>query len=118
MKIVDGFVIVFSIASYSSFLIAKEYYEYVMRTKEALCEVPIIIVGNKKDRERERQVSTREALEWANEINTPYIETSAQNNDNVNEMFFQIAKMTHEWKVKYNKFTVPKKTDSKTCKQM
>ena len=50
-----GFVLVFSLASKSSFLEISELREQIVRVKES-ANVPLVIVGNKSDLEDLRQV--------------------------------------------------------------
>ncbi|MEM1658483.1 MAG: Rab family GTPase [Candidatus Jordarchaeales archaeon] len=53
--------------------------------------VSIVIVGNKSDLVDERQVSLEEAMELAEKIGVPYIETSAKSGKNVIKVFEIIA---------------------------
>ena len=50
-----------------------------------------IIVGNKLDLENLRQVDYKESLDFAHKLNIDYIETSAKNNSNINELFSYIT---------------------------
>ena len=50
-------------------------------------DIAIILVGNKKDLEEERKVTTKEGEEFANKMGCHFFETSAQNNENINEIF-------------------------------
>lgn len=53
---------------------------------------PFVIVGNKADREAERQVGWSEAQTWArNNGGIPLFETSASQGSNINEAFEQAA---------------------------
>lgn len=47
----------------------------------------MILVGTKKDKENEREVSTGEALEFSRERGMAYFEVSALNEENVKEVF-------------------------------
>ena len=62
-------------------------------------KVPIVIVGNKKDLEHKRQVSTKEGQLLANEFNCPFFETSAAVRHNVDEMFVEVIRCIR-WKEK------------------
>ncbi len=53
--------------------------------------VSIVIVGNKSDLVDERQVSLDEAMEMADNLGLPYIETSAKSGKNVIKLFEFIA---------------------------
>jgi GTPase SAR1 family protein len=57
------------------------------------------LVGNKSDLVDKREVSTEEAKSVANRYNIPYIETSAKNSSNINDMFFTA---TNNYLLKYN----------------
>jgi small GTP-binding protein len=75
-------IIVFSLANRGSF------YDLAMWIRELQREAPgtpIILVGNKKDLNRE--VSVEEAKKVAHEHGAPYFETSAANGENIKEIF-------------------------------
>lgn len=57
-------------------------------------KIPLILVGNKTD--LERQVSTEEGLSVANSIGLPFIETSAKEETNVQKAFFLLGEMVLE----------------------
>eukprot|EP00656_Telonema_subtile_P032579 TRINITY_DN3580_c0_g1_i2.p1 TRINITY_DN3580_c0_g1~~TRINITY_DN3580_c0_g1_i2.p1 ORF type:complete len:105 (-),score=23.97 TRINITY_DN3580_c0_g1_i2:193-507(-) len=50
------------------------------------------IVGNKCDRERERQVSAEEGASYAESVGAVYHNTSAKLNRGIEETFFDLAK--------------------------
>ena len=50
-------------------------------------KIPIILVGNKKDLEKERIISEKEGLEIAKQKNYLFYETSAKTGENVNQIF-------------------------------
>ena len=54
--------------------------------------ISMVLVGNKKDLENERQVSFDEAKEFADKYELPFYETSTKNGENVNEIFEDSAK--------------------------
>ena len=60
--------------------------------KYASDNVKILLVGNKCDLEKDRQVSIQEGQELANKLNIPFIEASARNKMNVNEVFAEIVR--------------------------
>jgi len=54
---------------------------------------PFVVLGNKADLDN-RQVSQKRAQGWCQtKSNTPYFETSAKENRNVEQAFMEIAKM-------------------------
>ena len=58
-------------------------------------EIPIILIGNKVDlvAERGRQIEIDKTENYAKEINSNYIETSAKTGENVEEAFFELARL-------------------------
>lgn len=68
---------VYSITSPSSFEKVKEIRESIKWTKDSDC-VPIILVGNKKDLEKDRKVDTAAVEAFAQQIGCPSMEASAK----------------------------------------
>ncbi|MFX0028778.1 MAG: Rab family GTPase [Candidatus Hermodarchaeota archaeon] len=64
---------------------------WFQKVKELSGEIPIIILGNKIDRNNERTVSYEEAEKKANEFGVDCIETSAKTNENVDKAFESLA---------------------------
>jgi len=58
--------------------------------KNAGHRIPMIIVGNKKDLDNDRDTSEESAQEYADSLRVPYIETSAKTGYNVKEAFHLI----------------------------
>uniref|UniRef100_A0A094ZPK5 Ras-related protein Ral-A n=1 Tax=Schistosoma haematobium TaxID=6185 RepID=A0A094ZPK5_SCHHA len=93
----DGFIIVFSITDLASFCAVNDFMEKIALLRE-LGHVPIILVGNKVDLANQRNVSQREAFEYAARKNIEYIETSAKTNHNVQQVFYKMAKAVVDMK--------------------
>lgn len=55
MRAGEGFILVYSITSRSSFQFVKELYQQILRTKDK-DYFPVVLVANKSDLEYERQV--------------------------------------------------------------
>jgi len=55
-------------------------------------EITVVIVGNKCDREIDRQVPEEEALEWAKKYNAVHFNTSAKSGKGIEEAFQYLAK--------------------------
>lgn len=82
----SAYVIVYSIADRSSFESASELRIQLRRTHQA-AHVPIILVGNKADLARCREVSVEEGRACAVVFDCKFIETSATLQHNVTELF-------------------------------
>jgi len=54
---------------------------------------PMILIGNKIDLVREREVTTMEGLALAKLWNIPFFEISAKNNVNIDQILFEICYM-------------------------
>lgn len=87
----EGFLCVFSIIDADSFHAATELREQILRVKND-DGVPFILVGNKKDLEAKRQVTSAEAQTRARQWNVQYIETSAKTRDNVDKVFYELMR--------------------------
>lgn len=78
----NGYVLVYSISSRSSFEMIKIIRDKILDFT-GLETVSCVIVGNKSDLNIQRQVSVEEGKELAQQWNCPTIETSAKHNENV-----------------------------------
>ena len=89
----DGYIIVFSITSVTSFLevnAIKEQLNIVLDSDDNTL-IPIILVGNKCDLEEYRQVQSSDAQRLADEWKVKYFETSAKNKTNINRIFEELV---------------------------
>ena len=89
----DGYIIVFSITSVTSFLevnAIKEQLNMVLDVDNNTL-IPIILVGNKCDLEEYRQVHSSDAQRLAEEWKVKYFETSAKNKTNINRIFEELV---------------------------
>ncbi|KAJ3434781.1 ras family gtpase [Anaeramoeba flamelloides] len=90
IKETNIFLLVYSITDQSSFQFLKdEKYMDLMRVAPEEKEYSIIVIGNKKDLENERQVTTKEGEEFAEEIGAYFVESSAKT-DNLVPLFEKI----------------------------
>ena len=55
-------------------------------------DFPFIVMGNKCDRENDRQVSAMSAKDWCEDNNIKHFETSALENTNVDDAFLTMVK--------------------------
>lgn len=113
----EGFILVYSISSRSSFTRIPKFHQQILRVKESAQSssplgmgyrdsplnapigtgqgnpVPIMLVGNKSDRIIEREVSTQEGQAKARELGCEFVEASAKNCVNVEKAFFDVVRM-------------------------
>ncbi|KAI0171315.1 ras-like GTPase Ras2 [Pestalotiopsis sp. NC0098] len=106
----EGFVLVYSISSRSSFSRIKRFHHQIQRVKESVSSsptypgspiaaaapsqnVPIMLVGNKSDRVTEREVSTQEGHALARELGCEFVEASAKNCINVEKAFYDVVRI-------------------------
>ena len=111
----DGVMLVYDISELESFQNMKNWINIVKDFKD---KMPIIIVGNKKDKEEERIVSEEEGENLAKENETQFFETSACNGENIEKTFsFFSGKvfnyLMEEKKLANDNFTLEKPDKSK-----
>ncbi|KAJ3201607.1 Ras GTPase ras2 [Entophlyctis luteolus] len=117
----QGFLIVYSITSRETFFRVERFREQILRVKDAdevtyptaghgtpsasgansaaavaaaasLLTVPMILVGNKCDRQAEREVSREEGAALALRLQCDFIETSAKTRLNVERAFYNVVR--------------------------
>jgi len=89
----QGFLIVYSITSRSSFEEAVRHRDQVASMKEDIFQVPIVLVGNKADlSDTDREVTTLEGEELAKAWKVPFLESSAKTRTNIDEAFFGVVR--------------------------
>lgn len=86
----QGFIIAFSLTSKQSFHDIKLIREQIVRVK-GTDQVPIVLAANKMDL-AERDVTRDEINKLASEWNVPFIETSAKQCKNIDDLFTEIVK--------------------------
>ena len=91
----DCIILVYDISNRSSFYECKNYYCEEIK-KRCKINIKVMLIGNKKDLETERQVSFKEANDFALLNNYIYMETSCLLNENVFEAFEKIIEITEE----------------------
>ncbi|KAK0719525.1 ras family-domain-containing protein [Lasiosphaeria hispida] len=106
----EGFILVYSVSSRSSFSRIKRFHHQIQRVKESTASspsypgspiaainssapVPIMLVGNKSDRVSDREVSTQEGHALARELGCEFIEASAKNCINVEKAFYDVVRI-------------------------
>jgi len=91
MKTGQGFLLVFSITSQSSFYELAELREQIRRIKED-DNVPMVLIGNKSDLEDDRAIPRPRAFAVSRDWNIPYFETSARRRANVDDAFVDLCR--------------------------
>lgn len=111
----EGFVLVYSITSRSSFSRIQKFYNQIQRVKDSSNAgsptsggylssplspsisnfqgpAPVMLVGNKSDRVTEREVSTQEGQALAKDLGCDFVEASAKNNIHVDKAFYDVVR--------------------------
>jgi len=109
----EGFLLVYSICSRSSFDRVRRFQEQIHRVKDAslppnstnppkafpadpnhphLSRIPLMLVGNKADRSTEREVSAQEGRSLAQELGCLFTESSAKTCQNVELAFYEVVR--------------------------
>ncbi|XP_028330668.1 ras-like protein family member 11A-like isoform X1 [Gouania willdenowi] len=87
----DGYVLVFSITERSSYRTVQPLYQHIRRIHPS-ANIPVILVGNKSDLLRAREVTTDEGDTLAASLGGVYFETSArENHDGVHAAFLHVC---------------------------
>ncbi|KAI5287919.1 Ras GTPase ras2 [Ascosphaera aggregata] len=118
----EGFILVYSITSRSSFSRMQKFYQQIQLVKESSMgtspsggsylssssssaagagappqmRVPVMLVGNKTDKTIERVVSSQEGLALAKQLGCEFIEASAKTSTNVEKAFFDIVRVLRQ----------------------
>jgi len=111
MRSGDGFLCVYSITIEPSFDKVSDFYDHVRRVKD-LDVVPFVVIGNKADLEKSRQVPKQVGEELANSIGAKFLETSAKTGQNVHECFHTIVREIKSWREEYETADQPTKVKS------
>jgi len=90
----QGFVLVYSITSRSSFDRLDVFRQSMIRVKGH--NPTFILVGNKSDRLAEREIGREEGAQYARRHGCEFLETSAKTADNVEELFVKLIRTLRE----------------------
>ncbi|XP_015933431.1 ras-related protein RHN1 isoform X2 [Arachis duranensis] len=83
-------IVVYDISNIDSFVRAKKWVQELQRHGSQ--KLVMALVANKSDLEPKRKVETEEGEQYAQENGMFYMETSAKTAENINELFYEIAK--------------------------
>jgi len=83
-------ILVFDITLQKTFDIVKEWVEELKANIQE--EIIMVVCGNKIDLQNKRQVKRETAKQFADEIKAIYFETSAKDNEGIEQMFLEVAK--------------------------
>ncbi len=86
----QGFILVYSIASRATFERLEVFRQSMLRVKR---QKPIfMLVGNKADKQLEREVTREEGMQMAREFGCEFLETSAKTAQNVERLFTNLVR--------------------------
>nr|CAH7757673.1 unnamed protein product [Callosobruchus chinensis] len=85
----NGAVLVYDITDEDSFQKVKCWVKELRKMLGV--EISLVIVGNKSDLEKDRHVSLEEAKEYAEKVKALHFQTSAKQNEGVEEMFLALT---------------------------
>ncbi|KAJ3172277.1 Ras GTPase [Geranomyces variabilis] len=114
MRSGEGFLLVYSITSRSSFEEIQTFHQQILRVKDRDW-FPVTLVGNKCDLEGERVVGTAEGRELAKMFKCKFMETSARSKINVDEAFFSLVRAIRDENKKTPGGSAPAKKPKKKC---
>jgi len=100
IKYCDGFIILYSIDDIDSFNDIKKYKKLLLRIQE-INTIPILLIGNKLDKEKNRKVSKSLAEQYALEIGAGHLEVSTKKGINIQIGVSEIIEMVIEYREKY-----------------
>eukprot|EP00005_Dracoamoeba_jomungandri_P006273 CAMPEP_0174262284 /NCGR_PEP_ID=MMETSP0439-20130205/12887_1 /TAXON_ID=0 /ORGANISM="Stereomyxa ramosa, Strain Chinc5" /LENGTH=196 /DNA_ID=CAMNT_0015346975 /DNA_START=66 /DNA_END=656 /DNA_ORIENTATION=+ len=114
MKSGQGFVLVYSVISQTSFEHIGRLQKSIIRIKEETPDIPLMMVANKVDMEEERVVTQKQGVALATELECGYIESSAKTNYNISQIFQELVRRVNKWRDLHPPLAPTKKKKS-TC---
>ncbi|KAJ3068488.1 Ras GTPase ras2, partial [Podochytrium sp. JEL0797] len=88
----EGFLLVYSVTSRATFYRIERFRDQILRCKDTDEVIPIMLVGNKCDKNSEREVSKEEGQHLAKRLGCDFIETSAKTRVNVEKAFYNVVR--------------------------
>jgi len=92
----QGFIVVYSIISRSTFEKISEFREKILMVKDEE-DFPMVLLGNKCDLETDRVVTREEGQNLSRQFGVPFFETSAKNKINITEAFEGVVREIKRW---------------------
>jgi len=94
-KNANGVLFVFGLNDKESFDNIKDWMEF-FNENNTIENTPKVLVGNKCDLEIDKELDKALIMEFSKENKIKYIESSAKNNKNINELFDELGKMLYK----------------------
>lgn len=92
-----GIIIVFDLTKQYTFENVINWINEIEKSlDQKLCDLDVILIGNKADLVNDREVKKEEVLELQKKHKFIYIETSAKDNSNINEAFKELVSNVHK----------------------
>ena len=114
IKASDGILLMYDISSRKTFDAISQWIKSILEVKGE--NFPMILIGNKSDKEEERQVQKEEGEKEAQKNNLSFYETSNKDGSNVDEAMMDLVKKVldsdyykNEKNIKLNKITNKKR---------
>ncbi len=85
--------LVYSITARATFDRIERFRHQISRVKDT-DEIPMVLVGNKSDRQSEREVSKQDGEQLARRLNCQFIETSAKTRANLEDAYYNVVRQS------------------------
>ncbi|XP_063952673.1 GTP-binding protein Rheb-like [Lytechinus pictus] len=89
---IHGYVLVYAVTSAKSFEVIQTIYDKLLDMTGKV-NIPLVLVGNKKDLHLERIISTQQGKQLADSWGATFIESSAKQNESVEDIFKTVLQL-------------------------